>query len=258
MYYETLKNLIEDEFKICGFDEETTFEALDILNVLSEHTNELSFAKEIVTVAAIAFIALNKKDNFKNFREIANIFGTDAKKVALKSKEIASILKIENFEELMTKGLSISINENVPEKREIALVAPIKKVLTEINSISTLNSSTKKTKKDFILDNKDFKNNTREINDDELISLFKTFMKFAYNLFKNKEYIEIKQFLKIFETNLNLAGFNLKNINIEEKFGNLFYQLGFEPKKGREPEKFVKLKDRFGQSEPYSLIRLGE
>ncbi|RYX88253.1 hypothetical protein EON78_07715 [bacterium] len=83
-------------------------------------------------------------------------------------------------------------------------------------------------------------------------------MKFAHQLFKNKEYIELKLFIKIFENNLNLAGYETKKVSIEERFGNVFYQLGFEPKKGREPEKFVKLKDRFGQSEPYSLIKLGE
>lgn len=257
MYYETLKNLIEDEFKISGFDQDIIFDALDILNVLSEHSDKLSSAKEIVTVSAIAFIVFAQKDNFKNFREIAGIFGTDAKKVALKSKEIASILNLENFEELMTKGLSISlVSEKAQQEQEFAFSSPIKKVLSEINSVT---STTKRSsKKDFILESKDFKNNTREIADEELIILFKSFMKFAYHLFKNKEYIEIKQFLKIFGANLNLAGFNLKDISIEEKFGNLFYQLGFEPKKGREPEKFVKLKDRFGQSEPYSLIRLGE
>ena len=37
-------------------------------------------------------------------------------------------------------------------------------------------------------------------------------MKFAYQLFKNKEYIEIKLFLKIFQNNLSLAGYETKKI----------------------------------------------
>lgn len=256
MYYETLKNLIEDEFKISGFGQDIIFESLDILNILSEHSDKLSPAKEIITVSAIAFIVLEKKGDFKNFREIANIFGTDAKKIALKAKEIALILSIENFEELMTRGLSIVMpSEKLEVKQSVNSFSSERKVSLENTSVTT---SKRVTKKDLLLESKDFKNNTREINDEELLILFKSFMKFAYQLFKNKEFIEIKLFLKIFENNLNLAGFDTKKINIEEKFGNLFYVLGFEPKKGREPEKFVKLKDRFGQSEPYSLIRLGE
>lgn len=234
MYYETLKTLIEDEFKISGFDEDATFQALDILNSLSEHEDRLSNSKEIITVAAIAFLVFEQNGNFKNFREIAHIFGTDAKKIALKAKEIALILNIDNFEEIMTKGLSIF---ELPKQETIKVTKTVKKE---------------------VINDKESKSSGKDINDDELHILLKSFMKFAYQLFKNKEYVEIKLFLKIFENNLNLAGFDTKKTNIEERFGNIFYQLGFEPKKGREPEKFVKLKDRFGQSEPYSLIKLGE
>lgn len=251
MYYETLKNLIEDEFKISGFEEDIIFNALDILNILSENVDKLSPSKEIITVSAIAFIVLAKKGYFKNFREIANIFGTDAKKVALKSKEIALILNMDNFEELMTKGLSIALVEKVEAKKA-----------NNSNSIYQNNFSTnlskKVSKKELPFETKNLNINTKELTDDELQVLFKSFMKFSHLLFKDKEYIEIKLFLKIFENIMFLAGFDTKKINIEEKFGNLFYSLGFEPKKGREPDKFVKLKDRFGQSEPYSLIKLGE
>ena len=73
-----------------------------------------------------------------------------------------------------------------------------------------------------------------------------------------KDYIEIKQFLKLLDLNLYMSGYDIKNLDTEKKFGELFIYLGFEPKKGREAEKFVHLKDRFGQSEPYTLIKLGE
>ena len=250
MYYEVLKTLIEDEFKISGFNEDLTYQALDMLNELSNNQDKLSNSKEIVTVSAIAFLVFSKTDDFKNFREIADIFGTDAKKVALKSKEISLILNIENFEELMTKGLSVlSFAKNPSESTSIKKEQTKNNVSTK-KSIETIENTIKS-----IINPK---NTSKELNDDELIHLLKSFMKFAHQLFKNKEYIELKLFIKIFENNLNLAGYETKKVSIEERFGNVFYQLGFEPKKGREPEKFVKLKDRFGQSEPYSLIKLGE
>ena len=77
-------------------------------------------------------------------------------------------------------------------------------------------------------------------------------------LFKDKDYIEIKQFIKLLELNMFMAGYEITNTDIEKKFGDLFVYFGFEPKKGREQDKFVNLKDRFGNAEPFSLIKLGE
>ncbi len=259
MYYQTIKNLIKDEFKISGFNENIINQALEMLNELFKNEEKLSNSKEIILVSAIAFLVLSQNSSFKNFREIAQLFGTDAKKIALKSKEIALILNIANFEELMAKGLSVlSFLDNSSAKNS--------SVNFEIMSEQKNYTKTKSLKIDKIEDiEKAVKNilvsktsTDKEITDDEIIHLLKNFKKFACQLFKNKEYIEIKLFLKIFQINLVFAGFDTKKINIEEKFGNLFYHLGFEPRKGREPEKFVKLKDRFGQSEPYSLIKLGE
>ena len=107
MYYETIKTLIEDEFKISSFNEDIIHQALDMLNELFKFEDKLSNSKEIILVSAIAFLVLAKNNDFKSFREIADIFGTDAKKVTLKAKEIALILNLENFEEMMTKGLSV-------------------------------------------------------------------------------------------------------------------------------------------------------
>lgn len=261
MYYEVLKTLIEDEFKISGFSEDIICQALDMLNELFKHEEKLSNSKEIVLVSGIAFLVLAKTDDFKNFREIADIFGTDAKKVALKSKEISLILNLDNFEELMTKGLSVlSFAQKDLKIKESDSVESIALKKNSDESKVKKNEKIEDVEKTIknIFNSKSANSAGKEINDDEIIHLLKSYRKFANQLFKNKEYIEIKLFLKIFQSNLMLAGYEVKKLDIEEKFGNVFHQLGFEPKKGRDPEKFVKLKDRFGQSEPYSLIKLGE
>ncbi|MEK7434759.1 MAG: hypothetical protein AABZ74_16615 [Cyanobacteriota bacterium] len=96
------------------------------------------------------------------------------------------------------------------------------------------------------------------ISDETFIISIKHFKAFIASIFPEKDFFEIKTFIKLFNLNLSMSGYNISLSELEKKFGDLFIHLSFEPKKGREPDKFVNLKDRFGNYEPYTLIKLGE
>lgn len=237
MYYESVKTSIEEEFKYNNLDEELKFKAFDLLNRLSEDFDKLASSKANVLAAAIAFFVLAQENQIRNFKQMEDDFGVDAKKLAMKAKEIGPFLGIENYSEFISEGLLLSQEAKQKKIRE----KPERIIPNQI-------LKTARTKSD----------NSVEINDEDFIDLTKEFKKFSAYLFKHKDYIEIKQFIKLLELNLFMAGYETTSTDIEKKFGDLFIHLGFEPKKGREQEKFVNLRDRFGNSEPFSLIKLGE
>ncbi len=242
MYYESIRTLLEEEFLNKDLNEEQKFRGLDLLNKLSENFHKITNSKPLFIVASLAFFVLNESENSHSFRSIGEQFGVEPKTLALKVKEMLPFLEIENHEDVLKKGLMASSGQHktvaVQDSKKGEIVKLIQQELISIKKrISTTES---------------------EFNDKELVEIFKSFKNFLELIFKDKDFIEIKQFLKLLELNLYMAGFDIKKTNLEKKFGDLFIYLGFEPKKGREAEKFVNLKDRFGKTEPYTLIKLGD
>lgn len=72
------------------------------------------------------------------------------------------------------------------------------------------------------------------------------------------EFIEIRALLRVVPAVARAAGWSCRPAEPEEAFGRLFHQLDWEARKGRDARKFVRLADRFGQSEPFVLIKLQE
>ncbi len=238
MYYESIKASLEEEFKYNNLDDELKFKAFDLLNKLSDNFDKLANCKPNIISASLAFFVLSQEGKTRNFKQMEDDFGVDAKKLALKVKEISPFLGLENADELVKQGLFLN-------QREPKTVSK-----TKIADTAVIPESIVKAKKK--------SNNHLEIHDEDLIVIIKKLRDFAYFLYKDKEYIEIKQFVKLLELNLFMGGYNTSNVDTEKRFGDLFIHLDFEPKKGREQDKFVNLKDRFGNFEPFSLIKLGE
>lgn len=238
MYYESVKVLLEKKLNQSIFSEAILNDALDFLNLVDQNSDKLKNSNDAITSASIYFIVLNNHGVHKNFKQCAEIFDVDPKALTLKVKEIVFALDLHNADSLIMKGLMVSESEQV-----------------EIEKVSTKHSPVFNTKTSHKSNHSSLKTT---ITDKELIELFKSFIQYFSVLFKDKEYIEIKVFLKLFDNTLSFAGYDIKSIDTEKKFGDLFIYLGFEPKKGREQDKFVNLRDRFGKYEPYSLIKLGE
>lgn len=229
MNYENIRTLLEEEFEKAKINNEIKTQALNILAEMLENQEKFTSSEPIYTVAALAFFSLEKTGHGKNFKQLADQFDIDAKPLALKAREIIQALSFPHGEEILKKGLMLAAPEKANTPKEIpGEILKIKKNATG-----------------------------KDLKDKELVQLFREFKNFAELLFRDKDYMEIKHFLKLMELNLHMAGYDLKTLNLEQKFGELFVYLGFEPKKGREAEKFVSLKDRFGHFEPYTLIKLG-
>jgi hypothetical protein len=243
MYYESTRTLLEKEFDKNNFNKNQKSRAMEILTKLFDNIEKLTITNPIYLVAAIAFFVLLESGKTRNFKQLGEDFGVEAKTIALKVKELTQILDINHPEEIIKKGLFVIADA-------INQVEPLEKKLSVDNIRKNIPEDILRTRRNI--------NSKIELKDQELIDLFKQFRQFASLIFKDKDYIEIKQFLKLLELNLYMSGYDIKNLEIEKKFGDLFIYLGFEPKKGREAEKFVRLKDRFGQAEPYTLIKLGE
>lgn len=234
MYYESVKVLLERRLHLNMSSEEILNDALDFLNLVDQNSDKIKTSNDALIAASIYFIVLNNHSIHKNFKQCAELFDIDAKALTLKVKEIVFTLELNNADSLIMKGLMVTESEKI-----------------EAEKVSVKTHHTRST-------NKSHSPLKTTITDKELIELFKSFIKYFSVLFKDKEFIEIKTFLKLFDNTLVFAGYDIKSIDTEKKFGDLFIYLMFEPKKGREPDKFVNLRDRFGKYEPYSLIKLGE
>jgi hypothetical protein len=94
------------------------------------------------------------------------------------------------------------------------------------------------------------------LSDKLFVQLFKQVKDLVKLLHQDKEYFEIKKYLKYVEINLVMSGYEVNNNYLEKKFGRLFPQLNMIPKKGRQAEKFVHLYDNYNRAEPFVLIKL--
>ncbi|MEB3238179.1 MAG: hypothetical protein VKO64_11220 [Candidatus Sericytochromatia bacterium] len=72
------------------------------------------------------------------------------------------------------------------------------------------------------------------------------------------EFLEIRALLRIVPAVARAAGWSCRPPEVEEAFGRLFHLLDWEARKGRDARKFVRLADRYGQFEPFVLIKLQE
>ena len=89
------------------------------------------------------------------------------------------------------------------------------------------------------------------------IALFKKTHLLVSHLYSDKTHIEILRYLRHVEVNLTLAGYTIARRLIQEHFSLVFPRLGFEPAKGRDPRKFVSLRDMTGRQESFVLLKLG-
>ncbi|MEB3205105.1 MAG: hypothetical protein VKP57_10440 [Candidatus Sericytochromatia bacterium] len=71
-------------------------------------------------------------------------------------------------------------------------------------------------------------------------------------------FVEIRQLLAKVPAVVRAFGWSCRPAEVEEAFGRLFHRLDWEARKGRDARKFVHLADRYGQSEPFVLIKLQE
>lgn len=220
MTYESIKNKLSDFFE----DDKLKTSALEKWDKIYPEYRELLEEEYNVYTASIVFAVFNDFDQIHSFKELAKIFDVDAKELALKTKEVLLLLGDENIQNSLKKGL-----ETTPEKTITPKVSKEKPVV-----------------------------NTKLLSDEQLVQIFKYYKACLTVVFFEKDFLEIKIFLKMLENTLGLAGYNISKAELEKKFGELFIYLGFEPKKGREPDKFVKIKDRWGNYEPYTLIKLVE
>ncbi|MFN8673492.1 MAG: hypothetical protein U0457_15585 [Candidatus Sericytochromatia bacterium] len=217
MSYENIKTLIENKFTEGYLDENKKISALNIWDKIFPFYESLSFGNEDIYLASVIFYAFDELGETKNFKQISNDFFVDPKALALKVKEISSILQKDgDVQHIMKRGISISETEK-KQKHSV---------------------------------------NTKKISDELFIESIKAFKDFVKTIFPEKDFFEIKTFLKLFILNLSMAGYDLSNLEAEKKFGELFIHFSFEPKKGREPDKFVNLRDRFNNYEPFTLIKL--
>ena len=72
------------------------------------------------------------------------------------------------------------------------------------------------------------------------------------------EFLEIRTLLRSAPAVARAMGWSCRPSEVEEAFGRLFHRLDWEARKGRDARKFVRLADRFGQMEPFVLIKLQE
>lgn len=221
MTYESIKNKLSDFFE----DEKLKINALEKWDKIYPEYKELLDEEYNIYTASIVFAVFNTFEQTHSFKQLAKTFEVDAKELAIKVKEVLLLLGDENIQSSLKKGL-----ETIPEKT------------TNINKVSK--------EKPVV--------NAKSLNDEQLVKIFKYYKTCLNIVFFEKDFLEIKIFLKMLENTLSLAGYNLSKAELEKKFGELFIYLGFEPKKGREPDKFVKIKDRWGNYEPYTLIKLVE
>lgn len=220
MTYESIKNKLSDFFE----DDKLKISAFEKWDRIYPEYKELLVEEYNVYTASIAFTVFNDFDQIHSFKQLAKIFDIDAKELALKTKEVLLLLGDADIQNSLKKGL-----ETTPEKPTINKVIKEKSVV-----------------------------NTRSLSDEKLVQIFKYYKECLNVVFFEKDFLEIKIFLKMLENTLGLAGYTITKAELEKKFGELFIYLGFEPKKGREPDKFVKIKDRWGNYEPYTLIKLVE
>ena len=94
------------------------------------------------------------------------------------------------------------------------------------------------------------------LSDDKLIKIFKLVHRLISQLYDRKDYIEIKRFLQYVQLNLLMTGYEVEIAYLEDEFGQLFTMLEMVPKKGRNADKFVRITDNYGHTEPYVLIKL--
>lgn len=220
MTYESIKNKLSDFFE----DEKLKINALEKWDKIYPEYKELLDEEYNIYTASIVFAVFNTFEQTHSFKQLAKIFEVDAKELAIKVKEVLLLLGDENIQSSLKKGLEATFEKNTSSK------------LIKEKSIT----------------------NNKLLSDEQLVKIFKNYKSFLALVFFEKDFLEIKIFLKMLENTLSLAGYNLSKAELEKKFGELFIYLGFEPKKGREPDKFVKIKDRWGNYEPYTLIKLVE
>lgn len=220
MTYESIKNKLSDFFE----DEKLKINALKKWDKIYPEYKELLEEEYNIYTASIVFAVFNSFEQKHSFKQLAKIFEVDSKELAIKVKEVLLLLGDENLQSSIKKGLEIHFEKT---------------------------TSTKLIKEKSLTNNK-------SLSDEQLVEVFKNYKSFLALVFFEKDFLEIKIFLKMLENNLFLAGYNMSKAELEKKFGELFIYLGFEPKKGREPDKFVKIKDRWGNYEPYTLIKLVE
>lgn len=221
MTYESIKNKLSDFFE----DEKLKINALEKWDKIYPEYKELLEEEYNIYTASIVFAVFNTFEQTHSFKQLAKIFEVDTKELAIKVKEVLLLLDDENIQSSLKKGL-----ETTSEK-----TAVVNKVIKEKIVV-----------------------NTKLLSDEQLVKILKNYKSFLALVFFDKDFLEIKIFLKMLENTLGLAGYNISKVELEKKFGELFIYLGFEPKKGREPDKFVKIKDRWGNYEPYTLIKLVE
>lgn len=220
MTYESIKNKLSDFFE----DEKLKINALEKWDKIYPEYKELLDEEYNIYTASIVFAVFNTFEQTHSFKQLAKIFEVDAKELAIKVKEVLLLLGDENIQSSLKKGLESTFEKTISSK------------LIKEKSIT----------------------NTKLLSDEQLVKIFKYYKTCLNVVFFDKDFLEIKIFLKMLENTLGLAGYNISKVELEKKFGELFIYLGFEPKKGREPDKFVKIKDRWGNYEPYTLIKLVE
>src|SRR5690554_1461952 len=181
--------------------------------------------------AAALYYILNKKvmETSKSQNDCAKIFDVSTSNLGRKYRKIKDVLYLEDYTIDQLK------NEEIvePQKKEIYYKEARKKATRKKRVISP-----------------------SPISDEKFVLLFKQVKNLVKLLHQDKEYIEIKKYLRYVEINLILSGYEKDHDYLEEKFGKLFYRLDMVPKKGRRAEKFVHLNDKYGRSEPYVLIKL--
>lgn len=230
MFHGDLRLFLSEELENSGFDEKVKQKSFEIFFKLEKNLVNLSNFEQSYLSVSIIFLALCELNRSENFKNLADSFGLDSKKLAIKTKEVALYLNIKNPQKILEKGLRADKTNKQELHNQHKEYKPV------------------------------YSEDLSKINNNEWINIFKNYTKFIESLFtnKNKDFIEIKTYLKILTVNLTFSGYKISEEEIEQKFGELFIHLNLEPKKGRESDKFVKLKDRFGNFEPYTLIKLGE
>lgn len=166
----------------------------------------------------------------KNQGECAAVFNISRGNLGRKYREIKGVINLKDYQ----------IRENSLQEETIKY--------KKDNIIST------KKKNKFIIENKP--DSDQLLTDEVFKELFIQMKELIKLLHQEKEYFEIKKYLKFIEINLKMSGYNLDYYYLEEKFGKLFPKLKMIPKKGRQAEKFVHLYDNYGQAESFVLIKL--
>lgn len=226
--------ILDEEYKKNHISESQKEKALEYLASLSGNGNIPGNITSLETAVALVFFCTYESENFRTFKQLGDYFGLEPKEFALKVREIGLLLELPYFNEVIKSGL-IKTETKIPNSSPLSNFKDSFKITTK--SGATIN----------------------ELNDVVLIDLFKKFKYFIDFLFKDKEYIEIGQYIKLFELNLFMAGYDINDTNIQKKFSDLFVFLDFKPQKGNsEPEKVVPLKNRSGKYESFSRIKIGD